>query len=46
MKQLKRLFFIALLPPEEIQQNVTKIQQHFAQVYSSRAALKSPPHIT
>lgn len=46
MKQLKRLFFIALLPPEEIQQNVTKIQQHFAQVYNSRAALKSPPHIT
>ena len=44
--QLKRLFFIALLPPEEIQQDITKIQQHFAQVYNSRAALKSPPHIT
>ncbi len=42
----KSLFFIALLPPKEIQQDITDIKQHFAQVYDSRAALKSPPHIT
>lgn len=40
------LFFIALLPPQEIQDYVTQIKQHFAECYASRAALKSPPHIT
>lgn len=40
------LFFIALLPPEEIQCEVTQIKQYFAQKYDSRHALKSPPHIT
>jgi 2'-5' RNA ligase len=42
----KRLFFIALLPPEEVRQFVDRVKQHFAEVYNSRAALKSPPHIT
>ncbi len=46
MAKTKRLFFIALLPPEEVRQVVTDIKQHFAQVYNSKAALKSPPHIT
>ncbi|AFY75830.1 2'-5' RNA ligase [Pleurocapsa sp. PCC 7327] len=46
MVQFKRRFFIALLPPHEIQQYTRKIQQHFAEVYNSRAAQKSPPHIT
>lgn len=40
------LFFIALLPPPEIQDYVTGIKQDFADRYASRAALKSPPHIT
>ncbi|MGF1481530.1 MAG: 2'-5' RNA ligase family protein [Cyanophyceae cyanobacterium] len=44
-KSLKR-FFIALLPPPEIQQFANEIKQHFAAVYNSRAAQKSPPHIT
>jgi 2'-5' RNA ligase len=42
----KQLFFIALLPPQEVQQFADRIKQHFAEVYNSRAALKSPPHIT
>ena len=42
----EKLLFIALLPPEEIQQYVNGIKQHFAEVYDSRAAQKSPPHIT
>jgi 2'-5' RNA ligase len=39
-------FFIALLPPPAIQTDVTAIKQIFADRYQSRAALKSPPHIT
>ncbi|ACK69343.1 Phosphoesterase HXTX [Gloeothece citriformis PCC 7424] len=46
MKPEKQLFFIALLPPEEVQQAANEIKHHFAEVYNSRAALKSPPHIT
>ena len=42
----KPLFFIALLPPEHVRQVASDIKQHFAQVYNSKAALKSPPHIT
>jgi len=41
-----RLFFIALLPPSEIQDYATQIKQYFAEHYASSAALKSPPHIT
>ncbi|MGB3204113.1 MAG: 2'-5' RNA ligase family protein [Crinalium sp.] len=46
MDKNKRLFFIALLPPQDIQDYVTGIKQHFANTYNSKAALKSPPHIT
>ena len=46
MAKTKPLFFIALLPPEDVRQIVTDIKQHIAQVYNSKAALKSPPHIT
>ncbi|MGK7899515.1 MAG: 2'-5' RNA ligase family protein [Xenococcus sp. (in: cyanobacteria)] len=42
----KNLFFIALLPPLDIQQKTNVIKNHFAEVYNSKAALKSPPHIT
>ncbi len=42
----KQLFFIALLPPEEVQQKANEIKEHFSQVYNSKAALKSPPHVT
>lgn len=39
-------FFIALLPPPDIQDYANQIKQHFADRYASRAAQKSPPHIT
>ena len=45
MTSTKR-FFIALLPPNEVQQFANEVKQHFAEVYNSRAAQKSPPHIT
>lgn len=40
------LFFIALLPPQEIQDYATQVKQYFADKYNSRHAFKSPPHIT
>lgn len=46
MNQAKQLFFIALLPPLEVRGVANAIQQEFAEVYNSRAALKSPPHVT
>lgn len=46
MDKTSRLYFIALLPPQDIQERVTEIKQYFADNYQSRAALKSPPHIT
>ena len=39
-------FFIALLPPQEIQAQARSLQQEFVDHFDSRAALKSPPHIT
>ncbi|MEM8893194.1 MAG: 2'-5' RNA ligase family protein [Bacteroidota bacterium] len=40
------LFFIAVLPPEEIQHEVTLFKQEIRDRYGSRHALNSPPHIT
>jgi len=42
----KRLLFVALVPPENIQNQVTEIKEYFAQQYNSSHALKSVPHIT
>ncbi len=42
----KSLFFLALLPPQDLQQKVKEIKLEFAECYQSRHALKSPPHIT
>lgn len=39
-------FFIALIPSQAIQAEVNEIKQYFADRYDSRAAQKSPPHIT
>lgn len=39
-------FFIALLPPQDIQDYANKIKQYFADNYASKHAQKSPPHIT
>ncbi|MDZ7960597.1 MAG: 2'-5' RNA ligase family protein [Aulosira sp. DedQUE10] len=39
-------FFIALLPPQDIQDYANQIKQYFADNYASQHAQKSPPHIT
>ncbi|NQE37622.1 2'-5' RNA ligase family protein [Microcoleus asticus] len=46
MNQSKQRFFIAIVPPPDIEQHITEIQQYFAEHYNSRGALNSPPHIT
>ncbi|MEA5536584.1 2'-5' RNA ligase family protein [Crocosphaera sp. XPORK-15E] len=46
MNSSKKRFFIALLPPQEVQLEAHKIKQYFSEVYNSHAALKSPPHVT
>ena len=46
MSKDKKLFFIALLPPKPIRQEIDGIKSYFARVYQSSAALKSPAHIT
>jgi 2'-5' RNA ligase len=40
------LYFIALLPPQSIQDFATRAKQHFADNYDSKHAFKSPPHVT
>ena len=39
-------FFVALLPPQPVQDTITVIKQEIEQRFGSRAALRSPPHIT
>ncbi len=39
-------YFLALLPPQEVQAAVNQIKQHFADRYASCKAQNSPPHIT
>ncbi|WP_066380866.1 MULTISPECIES: 2'-5' RNA ligase family protein [unclassified Anabaena] len=46
MNSSKSRFFIALLPPQHIQDYANEIKQHFADNYASKHAQKSPPHIT
>ncbi|MGK7943408.1 MAG: 2'-5' RNA ligase family protein, partial [Microcystaceae cyanobacterium] len=46
METEKRRFFIALLPPPDVQQVANQIKDQFEQIYHSKAAKKSPPHIT
>ena len=46
MNNSTSLYFIALLPPQEIQDYANGVKQYFAERYNSRHAQKSPPHIT
>jgi 2'-5' RNA ligase len=39
-------YFIALLPPQNIQSEIQEIQQHFEVTYHLRRKANSPPHIT
>ncbi len=43
---VKRRYFIALLPPSPIQAEVTAVKEYISRTFESRAALRSPPHIT
>jgi 2'-5' RNA ligase len=40
------LYFIALIPPEDVDAEITNIKQQIANIYNSRKALKVVPHIT
>lgn len=42
----QKLFFVALLPPSAIQDEVTQFKQTAQKRFGSGHALKSPPHIT
>lgn len=46
MKKASELFFIAILPPFEIQEEVTAFKKYAAEHFDSKHALRSPPHIT
>jgi 2'-5' RNA ligase len=43
---MNQRFFIALLPPDFIKDEVRQIQSDLDSRYSSKATLKAPPHIT
>ncbi len=40
------LYFIALVLPPPLDEEVTRLKEHFRDHYNSKAALRSPPHIT
>jgi 2'-5' RNA ligase len=40
------LYFIALLPPLPIRNEIQLLKEYFRETYQSKAALNSPPHIT
>jgi len=46
MPKPERLYFIALLPSKTIRQAAHRYKELFAEQYQSKAALKSPPHVT
>lgn len=46
LDKLTHRYFIALLPPQDMQDFANEIKQDFAQNYNSRGAQNSPPHIT
>ena len=45
-KSVKRRFFVALLPPSDIQAQVNEIKGVMRDRFNSKAAFRSPPHIT
>jgi len=46
MNKASELFFIAIIPPFEIQEEVTAFKKYAAEHFDSKHALRSPPHIT
>ena len=45
-KSAKRRFFVALLPPSEVQSRVNEVKGVIRDRFDSKAAFRSPPHIT
>ncbi|MCB0601745.1 MAG: 2'-5' RNA ligase family protein [Saprospiraceae bacterium] len=43
---MNNLYFIAILPPVQVQQEVTVFKQAARDLFKSGHALKSPPHVT
>jgi len=43
---LEALYFIAVVPPEDIREKVKDIKEYFSENYNSSHALRSPAHIT
>jgi len=41
-----QLYFIAIIPPSPIREEIQGIKEYVRDRYKSKAALKSPPHIT
>lgn len=46
MAKNQNLYFIAIMPHHELQNEVTSFKNYIKEKYFSRAALNSPPHIT
>lgn len=46
MKQGMNLYFVAIIPPQELCDKITAIKQDFAERFGSKHALKVIPHIT
>jgi 2'-5' RNA ligase len=40
------LYFIAIIPPNEINEQIENFKQYIFKTYGSRGSLKAPPHIT
>jgi 2'-5' RNA ligase len=45
-KVKSELYFIAIIPPSPVKEEVWKMKEHMSESYKSHAALRSPPHIT
>ncbi|MFY0605510.1 MAG: 2'-5' RNA ligase family protein [Cyclobacteriaceae bacterium] len=46
MNKNKQLYFVALIPPEPIYGRVQNLKEEVYKDFGSKAALRSPPHIT
>ncbi len=45
-KESQKQYFIAFVPPEPVFSDAQRLRELFAERFNSKAALKSPPHIT
>lgn len=45
-QKIMQLYFVAIIPPDPVLNDAQQLKKHFAQTYNSKAALRSPPHIT